>query len=122
MKQVLKKHTISFKNAFNGLLLAVKTQPNFRVHLILSVLAIIGGFFLKISFSEWLAIIILIFMGLTIEMINTAIEATTDAITYEWKEEIKIAKDVSSGAMLLFAIGAFLIAIIIFLPKIFSLI
>lgn len=118
MKRLLHKHTISFSNAFNGVRWAVKTQPNFSVHLFLSALAILAGFFFGISYFEWLIVIALIFLGLTIEMKNTSIEATLDAVDRTIREDIKIAKDVSAAAMLLFACGALVIALFIFLPKI----
>ena len=57
-------------------------------------------------------------MGLAIETINTAIEETTDAIDIKIREDIKIAKDVSAAAMLIYAIGATIIALMIFVPKI----
>jgi len=118
---MLKRHTISFKNAFAGLVWAVKTQPNFRIHFFLSALSIAGGFLFKISYFEFILIIILIFIGLTIETINTGIEQTTDAIDQNWREDIKIAKDVSAAAMLFFSIGAFITAAIIFIPRILAL-
>lgn len=119
MNKLIKRHTISFKNAFNGLIWALRTQPNYRIHIFLSVLAIFAGFYFQIKDYQWLAILILIILGLTVETVNTAIEATTDAIDNQWREDIKIAKDVSAGAMLLVAVGAIFLAIIIFLPKIF---
>lgn len=118
MKRLLKRHTISFKNAFSGLFWSLKTQPNYLIHLTLSLLAIIGGFILKITYWEWLIIGLLIIIGLVIETINTAIEVTTDAISNQWQENIKLAKDVSAAAMLIFALGSLFIAIIIFIPKI----
>ncbi len=118
---MIKRHTISFKNAFAGLLWAVKTQPNFQIHFALSVISLLAGYFLKISSLEFLIIIMLIFTGLAIETVNTAIEQTTDAIDEKWREDIKIAKDVAAGAMLFFAIGALIIACLIFLPKIVDL-
>lgn len=114
---MLKKHTISFKNAFNGLIWSFKTQPNYRIHLSLSLLALSLGFWLKISYIEFLIIIFLIMVGLVIETINTAIESTTDAIDTKIREDIKISKDVSAAAMLIYAIGATIIALIIFIPK-----
>jgi diacylglycerol kinase (ATP) len=63
----------------------------------------------------------MITMGLVIETFNTGLEATTDAITKEWREEIKIAKDVSAAAMLTFAVGAVIIAGMIFIPRIMML-
>lgn len=118
---IIRKHHISFKNAFSGLIWAFTTQPNFRVHLVLSVSALIMGVLLKISYIEMTIIILTIFFGLGIEMINTSIESMTDLITTEYRESAKIAKDVAAGMMLLTAIGATVIASLIFLPRIISL-
>ena len=115
---MFKKHTISFKNAFNGLIWSLKTQPNYKIHLSLSLLALALSYWLKISYSELLIIIFLITVGLVIETINTAIEAATDAIDTKIREDIKITKDVSAAAMLIYAIGATIIALMIFVPKI----
>lgn len=117
----IKKHTISFKNAFNGLLWVLKSQPNYQIHLALSTIAIIGGFVFKITTTEWLVVVILITTGLTIESINSSIEAAGDAINVEWNEHIKHAKDASAAAMLIYAIGATICSFIIFFPKLISL-
>lgn len=116
----MKEHTISFKNAVAGLVWVARTQKNFKIHLFLSVLSIVGGFYFKISYEESLVIGVLITVGLVIEIINTAIEEAIDAIHKDWQETIKIAKDVSAAAMLVFSVGAFLIACIIFFPRILS--
>lgn len=63
----------------------------------------------------------MITVGLVIETINTGLEQTTDAIDRKIREDIKIAKDVAAAAMLLYAVGAFIMATLIFLPKIFKL-
>lgn len=118
MKKIIDRHTISFKNAFAGIFWAFKTQPNYQVHFFLSFVSLLSAVFLRISYFEWLVIILLIFLGFVIETINTALEAATDAIDRRWRQEIKIAKDVSAAAMLIFAIGASVLAIIIFIPKI----
>lgn len=118
---MIRRHHISVKNAVRGLITALNSQPNYRVHLLLSLIALIGGVLLKISYNEFLVIITLIFVGLTIETINTAIEGTNDAIDIKWREDIKVAKDASAGAMLIFAIGALVLALIIYFPKIVSL-
>lgn len=119
MMNALRKHHISFKNAFAGIVWAVKTQPNFRVHLVLSACALALGVYFNLSSVEMAIIVFTILLGLTAEMINTAIESMTDLITHEWKKEAKIAKDVSAGMMLVVAIGAIFVAIFIFGPYIF---
>lgn len=115
---MIKKHTISVKHAWNGLKWAFSTQPNYRIHAALSLFALAAGFLFQISYNEFLFIIVLIIMGFSIETINTAIEETTDAIDTKQRPDIGLAKDVAAGAMLVFAIGATIIAVIIFIPKI----
>ncbi len=121
MKTLLHKHTISFRHALEGLQWALQTQPNYRIHAIISILIIIAGLIFDISHIEWLIIIMTITMGLVVETLNTGLESATDAITKEWRQEIKIAKDVAAAAMLTFAIGATTIAALVFLPKILML-
>lgn len=116
---MFKRHTISFKNAFQGLIWALKTQPNYKIHLLLSLISIGAGFWLKISYMEFLIIIFLITVGLVIETINTSIEAASDAIDTKIREDIRITKDVAAASMLIYAIGSAVIASVIFIPKIF---
>lgn len=113
------RHAKSFGHALDGIFWALRTQPNYQVHLTLAVLSLCAGFILKISYAEFLFLITMIFIGLAIETINTAIEQLADAIDKNYNEHIKIAKDVAAGAMLFFAAGAAVAAGIIFLPKIF---
>ncbi len=120
MREALRKHHISFKNAFAGLFWAIRTQPNFRVHLFFSVCAIVLGLVLGISSIEMTIIILTIVLGLTAEMVNTSIESMTDLITTEWHTQAKIAKDVSAGMMLVAAIGAFVVGALVLIPHILA--
>jgi diacylglycerol kinase (ATP) len=117
----MRKHHVSILHALEGVFHAINTQPNFLIHLFLSSLAIIGGVIFQISLEEWVTICLLIVLGLAIELVNTAIESVVDLITLEWRKEAKIAKDTSAAAMLVFSIGAALIAVLIFVPKIVAL-
>ncbi len=121
MREALRRHHISFKNAFSGIVWAFKTQPNFRVHCALSVAAISLGLVLGITRVEMTILFFTIVLGLVAEMINTSIEAMTDLITKEWRTEAKIAKDVAAGMMLLTAFGAVLVACFIFFPYLVAL-
>ncbi|MBI2051280.1 diacylglycerol kinase family protein [Candidatus Roizmanbacteria bacterium] len=115
---MMRKPASSFNHAFFGLRWIFKTQPNFRIHFLLSALSIFGGWYFKISYGEFLTILVLITVGLVVESINTAIEETIDAIHKDWSEAIKLAKDVSAASMLIFAIGSIIVASVIFVPKI----
>lgn len=121
MMHRLRKHTISFRNALNGVMFCLKTQPNYQIHLFFAIISLLAGMILKISYYEYFMVIFLITVGLVIETINTAIEQATDAIDTKWREDIGHAKDIAAGAMLIFAIGATIISGIIFIPKILAL-
>lgn len=79
------------------------------------------GIFLKISKQEWVTCIILFCLVIGSEMMNTAIEYTVNLAMPEKNEIAKKAKDISAGAVLIFAIGSAIIGLIIFIPKIINL-
>ena len=56
---------------------------------------------------------------MTIEGINTAIEEIADFVHPEYHEKIGLIKDISAGAVFIFAIAAVIIGLIIYIPKIF---
>ncbi len=117
MLKTLRKHHISFKNAFEGLVWAFRTQPNFKIHTSCALIAVGIGWYVKLSLFEWVLLTFVIVWGISAELINTALESVVDLITTEWRLEAKIAKDVSAGAMLIVAIGAIIFALFLLIPK-----
>ncbi|MEI7896933.1 MAG: diacylglycerol kinase family protein [bacterium] len=109
----------SFGYAFKGFAFVVKTQQNFRFHLLVTLAVIVSGFIAKLSPAEWCLVILTIAMVLAIEILNTAVEKLVDFISPGFHEQAGMVKDISAAAVLLTAIGAVTIGCIIFLPKIF---
>lgn len=120
MRNIIRRHTISFKHAFDGIMWAIQSQPNFRVHLTISALVLLFAWFFQVDPFEWMILVFAIVLGLSVEMVNTAIEAMTDLITKEYRVEAKIAKDVSAGMMLIVAIGTAAVGVGIFLPYVMT--
>lgn len=118
----MKHHTISFKHALAGILYNLTTQPNFRVHLFFAALAVTLGYYLKLLRWEWLVLLFTILLVLVAEMVNTALEAMTDLITNEYRQEAKVAKDAAAGMVLVAAIGAVIVGVVIFLPHLMGVI
>ena len=114
----MRRHHISVKHAWEGVLTGFKTQPNFRVHLAFSLIAVILGWYLEIDGTEWALILFVIAVGLAIELINTSIEFTVDLLTQQYHLLAKYAKDTAAAAMLIYAVISIFIAVIIFVPKI----
>jgi diacylglycerol kinase len=117
----MKRHHISFKHAWDGVVVAVRTQPNFRVHLLVSVTITVLGFLLHISSLEWAVLFITVALGLAIELLNTSIEFTVDLITKEYHELAKFAKDTAAAAMLIYAVGAIAVGLVVFVPHLLRL-
>ena len=58
---------------------------------------------------------------IALELVNTAIESVVDLVTTERKPLAKVAKDTAAGAVLVAAIMAAIVGLIIFVPRIASL-
>lgn len=121
MQNPFRIHRVSFKHAFDGFIYAIRTQPNFRFHLLATIVVILLGIFFTISSTEWLILIFTINTVLVAEMVNTTIESMVDLITLERRADAKTAKDVSAALVLVSATLAVIIALFIFLPKITNL-
>ena len=111
----------SLSFALSGLLNAVRSQPNLRIHVVIAALVVIAGFFLRISRVEWVVIAALIAMVIALELLNTAIEAVVDLASPAFHPLAKTAKDTAAAAILVAAVGSVIAGLIIFLPPIWKL-
>lgn len=113
----VKKLLDSFNYAIEGIIYAVRTQRNMRIHMISALLVLTACFFYDLSKMEILAISITVSMVIMAELINTAIEFAVDATTNYYHPLVKIAKNVAAGGVLVTAVNAILVGYIIFWDK-----
>lgn len=113
-----KKLINSFKYAIEGIWKSFKTERNMKIHIFVMILVIIAGILLKINKYEWIICVLCFAMVIGGELLNTAIETVVDMAMPYKNEKAKIAKDIAAGAVLVFAIGAAICGLIIFVPKI----
>ncbi len=113
-----KKIINSFKYAIQGIISSFKTERNMKIHIFIMVLVIIAGIILKINKYEWIICVVCFAIVIGGELFNTAIETVVDMVMPYKNEKAKLAKDISAGAVLVFAIGAAICGLIIFVPKI----
>ncbi len=116
------KYSEKFANAFRGLYVVVKTTRHLWIHALSAIAAIVLGFYFCISGLEWIAITFAIGFVFVTEALNTAIEIDIDLTSPEYHPFARDTKDVAAGAVLLSACTAAIVGLIIFLPKIFSMI
>lgn len=117
-----KRFIKSFKYAFEGINYALNNDQNLVIHFIAALLVIICSVLLRVTPFEMGVLGLTILLVIASEMINSAIEKMVDLITKEHRQEAKIAKDVSSGMVLLISIGSVVIGLLIFIPYIARLI
>ena len=108
----------SLNHATDGIDYAINHERNLKIEIFIGILVCIAGFIFKISLLEWLVIVLVIAMVISLELVNTSIERTVDLVTKEYKDLAKVAKDVAAGSVLIMSMFSVVIGIIIFLPKI----
>ena len=117
----IKKFLNSFTYPIKGLKYAYRNEQNLAVDVGVSLLVLIAGFIFKLETYEWIIVVFAIGAVISLELINTAIEAVVDLVTEEYHPLAKVAKDTSAAAVFVIAIVAAIVGVIIFLPKLISL-
>jgi diacylglycerol kinase len=117
----IRKRIKSFSYAFAGLKVLFREEHNSWIHATATVLVVAAGFLFRISYMEWIAILIVIGMVFSAEIINSSLERTADFVKAERDDRKRDIKDLGAAAVLVCAIIAAIVGIIIFLPKILSL-
>lgn len=109
-----------FRVACEGILHAIRTERNMRLHLLSAMLVFIFAIWLQPTKLETLILLGWVIAVLSLELVNTAIERTVDLVTTDFHPLAKQAKDVAAGAVLVASIGAAVTAIVIFGPRLWN--
>ncbi|NJL97546.1 MAG: diacylglycerol kinase family protein [Synechococcaceae cyanobacterium SM2_3_2] len=105
-----------------GILYACQTQRNFRIHLVMTVLALGLSLGLGCSAVEIVLIGLTCGLVLSLELLNTALEAVVDlTVGQEFHLLAKIAKDCAAGAVLVAALTSLGVAALLLLPPLLNL-
>lgn len=112
------RHIKSFKHAFNGIFHALLNEANFRVQVVILILAMIFGKLYKISNVEWALITISLSLLLASELINTTVEEIMDHFVKHDNQIAKVVKDLTAGFVLINAVGSLIVLYLVFGNKI----
>ena len=108
---------VSFRNAFKGLYFLFKEERNARIHVFATIAVIFCGIYFQLDAIEWALIVFAICLVLILEAINTVFENLMDYISTDQHQRIGKKKDLVVGAVLIAALGAFVIGCLVFIPK-----
>ena len=114
MKRFLK----SFVYAFQGLEYTIRSQFNFKVHLLGFLFMTLSSYYFSFSKMEFIICLILGFFVLIFELLNTSLESMVDMVSPQSHILAKRAKDCAAGAVLLSAILSVIVWTIIIYNKI----
>lgn len=111
-----KKLSHGFRAARNGFKDVLIKEKNFKIMLIIAFLIIGMMFYFPTSRIEKVALLIMIFSVLILELINSVIERLLDFLHPLPDEQIKTIKDLTAAIVLVIGIGVAIIGLVIFLP------
>ena len=90
----VKKIVDSFNNSISGILHAVRTQLNIKIHLFVALVVMSASLFYDITKIELIILALTITLVIFAELVNTAIETAIDATTNYYHPLAKIAKNI----------------------------
>jgi len=112
----------TFKNARKGFNLALKSEINIRVHVVVATLVLLLAAYLRFSAIEFCIVLFAIALVICCEMLNTAIEFALDSIYHnKYSRMVGMAKDISAGAVMFATIISVFIGVILYGSKILPL-
>lgn len=103
-----------FYTAYEGVVATFRTERNFRIHVLATLVIVAAGWFFDVSQVDWILLILAISLVLGTELMNTAVEATVNLFSPDIHPLAKKAKDAAAGAVLISSLAAAVIGLIVF--------
>ncbi|KYQ79485.1 diacylglycerol kinase [Acinetobacter lactucae] len=97
-KSGLKRILNAMGYSISGFKAAYKNEAAFRQIVLINIILIPVSFFLDVSRSEHILLIIVCLFAMIVELFNSAIEAVVDRVSLEKHQLSKNAKDMGSAA------------------------
>lgn len=76
----------------------------------------IVGFYFEITRMEWIAQILSIGLVMSLEGMNTTVEAVADFIHPDYHKKIGHIKDIAAGSVVITAMAAIIVGLLIYVP------
>ncbi len=104
----------SLRNAFRGVFLMMKHERNFQLEFAAFLINLFLIFYLNLTSTDTILILMVSFGVLATEILNTAIEKICDFIHPDFDHKIGFIKDISAGAVVLMAILSVIVGIMVY--------
>lgn len=107
----------SFNYAIEGIVYALRTQRNMRLHALAATLVLTAAVLFGVQRWEMVVLLLTIAFVFITELANTAIEATVDMMVEHYDPMAKTAKDVAAGAVLVASLNAVAVGYLVFFDR-----
>ena len=104
--------------AVAGLIAGWQRERSMRTHSVFVGLALLALLVLRPAPVWWALVTLAAALVLALELVNSAVETVIDRLHPERHEEMRIAKDMLAGAVLLMSIAALVVALLLFIDTV----
>lgn len=104
--------------AVAGVLAGWRRERSFRTHSLFAGLALLALLLLWPAPVWWALVALAIALVMALELVNSAIETIIDRLHPERHEEMRIAKDMLAGAVLLISLAALVVALMLVIDSV----
>jgi diacylglycerol kinase len=108
-------------SAMVGCLIGTRGHNSFAIHIPAAALVLAAGGYFRVTASEWCVLVFCIAAVFAAELFNSSIETLARAVTPYKSEHVSQSLDIASGAVFVTAIGAAIVGMIVFVPKLLTL-
>ncbi|MBM5790010.1 diacylglycerol kinase family protein [Candidatus Parcubacteria bacterium] len=106
----------SFRHALAGIRTVFEAEQSFRIQVLAALCVIALAGWLRITFYEWIVLLVLIGTVLSLELVNSIFERLADAFKPRLHPMVKEVKDIMAGAVLVMSLVSLTVGIMIFYP------
>lgn len=106
---MVKKFYISFVYALQGIKDFFWHGANAKFQLSIGISYVFLALYMNFSLTDWFIVVIMFSMVLSLEAMNSALEFLADEVSLGKRENIRKAKDIAAGSVLIACIGASII-------------
>jgi len=110
----------SFSHALRGVRVVFKNEQSFRLQSFAAVVIILLAIWFRVNVFEWIVLLLLIGLVLTLELINSVFERIVDTFKPRIHPIVRDIKDIMAATVLLMSLVALVIGVMIFSLRLFS--
>ena len=103
--------------ALRGIGFALRSQRNFRIHMLAAVGVLGVGAWLRFNRLEFTLLLLTVMVVILGELLNTAMEFILNLLESRNHPAVRAAKDIAAGGVLMAVVGSVIVGVLLFGPR-----